>query len=196
MSTRATSAVEAYNGVLGRLIPKRGNFFKFVSVLRNEEFSKSRDFKILIESGGTFGAKRSKKIYADKAKKIIEASALLQMGKITPLVFLNRMVFVKNNICTDLEPYEDIFEDEHDLSEKEDDDVAVENGESVASDGPAKCIICDDLQANTALLPCRHLKCCNECVLKMQANSLAKGLSSFHCPYCRTVVEDTIQLFV
>lgn len=53
LTTRTTSALEAYNGVLGRLIQKRGNFFKFVEVLRDEEYEKSKNFSTLIESGGT-----------------------------------------------------------------------------------------------------------------------------------------------
>lgn len=50
LTTRTTSALEAYNGVLGRLIQKRGNFFKFVEVLRDEEYEKSKNVSTLTES--------------------------------------------------------------------------------------------------------------------------------------------------
>ncbi|XP_075161057.1 uncharacterized protein LOC142233879 [Haematobia irritans] len=58
--TRTTSAVEAYNGVLGRSADRGGDFFKFVAVIRNEEFFKSRQFEQCVEGGGTL-CKRKKK---------------------------------------------------------------------------------------------------------------------------------------
>lgn len=47
--TRTTGALEAYNGSLGRKIIKRGHFFKFVRVLLDEEFKKSRSFDSLLQ---------------------------------------------------------------------------------------------------------------------------------------------------
>ncbi|KAI8116748.1 hypothetical protein CVS40_11230, partial [Lucilia cuprina] len=38
---RTTSAVEAYNGIIGRSAEKNGHFFKFVKVIRDEEFLKA-----------------------------------------------------------------------------------------------------------------------------------------------------------
>lgn len=196
MATRTTSAIEAYNGVLGRLLPKRGQFFKFVSILRDEEFHQSRNFHQLVESGGICGAKKIKRAYAEKAKKISEASDLLEKGIITPITFLNRMVYPNNAICTDLEPYEDIFEEDFgSQSEPEEQEIEEAHG-STPNDDTTKCIVCNDLTANTLLLPCKHLKFCNDCVLKIEARSLSKGTNTYLCPYCRATVEDSMQVFV
>lgn len=183
---------------MGRLLPKRGHFFKFVGVLRDEEYSKSRALRLLIESGGILGAKRVKRSDAEKARKIAEATAALEDGTITTSTFLNRMVFPKNNVCTDWEPFEDIFESGSEGNESADDEMENEMEDEMkdANSKPSKCIVCYDKPPNTALLPCKHLKCCNECVLKIQAQCIADGLNEYYCPYCRTIVEDTLQLFI
>lgn len=49
---RTTSSIEAYNGKLGRVITKKGHFFKFTEALRNEEFQKSMKMEALQRSGG------------------------------------------------------------------------------------------------------------------------------------------------
>jgi hypothetical protein len=51
--TRTTNALEAYNGVLGKKISKKGHFFKFVKILLDEEFASSREFQQLVDSGGS-----------------------------------------------------------------------------------------------------------------------------------------------
>lgn len=105
------------------------------------------------------------------------------------------MVFSKNYICTELEPFEDIFE--NGVSTDTDSDAPDE--EEVAtftpSGEPNKCIVCNDLPANTGLLPCMHMKFCNECVLKMKALSLSNGSNVYSCPYCRAEVHDSLLFF-
>lgn len=59
---RTTSTLEAYNGVLGKRIMPKGNFFKFVKALQEEEESKNREFALLIESGGVSAAKKKTKV--------------------------------------------------------------------------------------------------------------------------------------
>lgn len=199
LTTRTTSALEAYNGVLGRLIQKRGNFFKFVEVLRDEEYEKSKQFSILIESGGTIGAKRSKTVYINRSNMILEASEMLEQGKLTPLMFLNRLTYKQNKILDDeVLPHEIDFEDDDDQDQDEDLDTDIEeptNAEKSANEG-SLCIICEISQANTAFLPCKHMKSCNECVLKLQAKCIAINNKKFKCPYCRKDVEETLKLFV
>lgn len=52
LTTRTTGALEAINGVLGKRIMKHDHFFKLVAHLLAHEYEKSRDFDILIASGG------------------------------------------------------------------------------------------------------------------------------------------------
>ena len=59
LQSRTTSALEAYNGVLGKKVMTKGHFFKFITILQAEEFSKSAEFSMLIESGG--GSKKNNK---------------------------------------------------------------------------------------------------------------------------------------
>lgn len=51
--SRTTSALEAYNGALGKRIKAKGDFYNFAKCLQQEEFTKMTDFKLMIESGGT-----------------------------------------------------------------------------------------------------------------------------------------------
>lgn len=72
--TRTTSSLEAYNGVLGKIIQAKGGFYKFVSSIREEEFSKARDLKMLIDSGGFSTSQNgTRKKQRDRYAKILEA---------------------------------------------------------------------------------------------------------------------------
>lgn len=205
MTTRTTSALEAYNGVLGRQIQKKGNFFRFVETLREEEYEKSKKFEVLIESGGTVGAKRSTKYFETRSVKIAEATELLEKGKITPMLFLNRLAFQRNKVMDDMDPKESIFE-EDDIAIDDGDDGNVEeipvpaeqddNEEDSTVGQGTMCIICQVSAPNTAFLPCKHMKCCSECILKLQAQCIASNNRKLKCPYCREFVEDTLTLYV
>lgn len=199
-TTRTTSAIEAYNGVLGRIIPKHGNFFKFVKMLQNEEFSKGRELELLINSGGTYGTSRRKRSAIDKATKIEQAGIELQNGKITASGFLNRMVFAKNKTVYEMEPDEDIFEDIPYLDEEEDNEDGICETQQPPKSTDTKrqsndCAICMGSQSNTLFLPCKHLKTCNSCVLKLQAAAIARGLDTIKCPICCQNVEDSMLVF-
>lgn len=204
--TRTTSAVEAYNGVIGRIIQKNGNFFKFVKALIDEEFNKSRDFELLICSGGSHGTSKKKKtVYEQKSSYIEEASHKLLEGKITPKEFMQRMVFGKSKICVDLEPDEDIFETNGHNSDNEDDnDSEDENDDGDDTVDPntpshyfhetdtAMCIVCLVSKPNILLLPCRHLKICLNCCNELKANA---GENFFKCPLCRAIVVENLTVF-
>lgn len=71
---RTTSALESYNGVLGRKIQKKGNFFKFVDMINRDEFIKSRELALMIESGGSTceGKKRKYKYKNDKISECMQ----------------------------------------------------------------------------------------------------------------------------
>lgn len=188
--TRTTSAVEAYNGILGRSAEKNGHFFKFVRIIRDEEFFKSRHFAMLCESGGSL-AKKKRKSSVEKCKKIKEATLLLEQGKITVATFLSRMVYEKNEICVDMVPEENIFQEE-----SSEDEIPDELEEPPTRNNNSECIICRDNPTNILLLPCKHLKICDECNLKLQAEAISRGLQNYNCPYCRKIVEDSMQVYV
>lgn len=193
-STRTTSALEAYNGVLGRLISKHGNFFKFVRILQSEELAKGRDFALLISSGGACVKSKRRKRVTERYCEIDNAYKDLQSGKITASMFLNRMTFPKNNVCTDMEPEEDIFDDIHYLrDEDEDEDLHEPIQQPVTAN---ICVICLVAEPNTVMMPCKHFKTCNECVLKLQAGAIGKGQQSYQCPVCRVEVEDVMTVFI
>lgn len=196
-TTRTTSAVEGYNGALAKMIPKQGNFFKFVKVLQAEELSKSRDFELLANSGGAMGKTKKKRKFIEKAELIEQANEELRSGSITATAFINRLVFPKNKIVNEMEPDEDIFEDLAYLEEEEEDEE-----EDIVSEPPqiprsqVLCAICFEVEPNMLMLPCKHLKTCNTCVLKLQAENITKGIDKLNCPICREEVIDMMQVFL
>lgn len=111
-------------------------------------------------------------------------------GQITSLQFFDRTDYPKNDICTAMEPYDDVFDDFQENSDYEE----LEE-ESVHELSKNACIICFNLQPDIVLLPCRHLHICNECNLKLQAESIANGSNAYLCPTCRRTVEDSMQVF-
>lgn len=187
--TRTTSAVEAYNGILGRSAEKMGIFFKFVRIIRDEEFFKSRHFEMLCESGGSL-AKKRRRTSVEKSKKIKEASLLLQQGKITVATFLSRMVYEKNGICVNMVEEENIFKEE-----SSDEDLFEDISEPPSYNEENVCVVCQDKSPNIVLIPCKHLKICDECNLKLQADAISKGMPNYNCPYCRKVVEDSMHVY-
>lgn len=179
------------------MILKQGNFFKFVKVLQTEEFNKSREFELLANSGGALGKNKRKRKFIEKAELIEKANEELRSGSITATAFINRMIFPKNEIVTEMEPDEDLFEDQVYLeqAEEEEEDVAPVESQGVPC-SQILCVICYEVEPNILTIPCKHLKTCNACVLKLQAEAIAKGLDKFRCPFCREEVNDTMQVFL
>lgn len=52
LTARTTNALEAFNGVLGKTIPKRSHFFRFVHSLLKIEREKAYEVQTLIATGG------------------------------------------------------------------------------------------------------------------------------------------------
>ncbi|KAL7726716.1 hypothetical protein ACLKA6_012793 [Drosophila palustris] len=122
-TTRTTGSLEAQNGVLGKRLMKHGNFFKFVSYLLTYEYTKSREFDLLIKSGGAT-APSKKRVYKQRADKIADASEELEKGKITAAIFLNRMSYPGTKICQGLEDFTCVDDDQPGNCELSDDDDA------------------------------------------------------------------------
>mmetsp|Transcript_10523 Transcript_10523/g.13340 ORF Transcript_10523/g.13340 Transcript_10523/m.13340 type:complete len:86 (-) Transcript_10523:38-295(-) len=49
------------------------------------------------------------------------------------------------------------------------------------------CIVCEECEKNTLLLPCRHLCLCEKC---------AKLENMLHCPLCRCEIKEKIKVFL
>lgn len=87
-----TGSLEAQNGVLGKRLMKHGHFFKFVSYLLSHEFTKAREFDLLIKSGGTTGPAKK------RAYKVI-SNLILEKIRIT---------YADNHICENLEDFSSV----------------------------------------------------------------------------------------
>lgn len=176
--------------MLGKHLEKNGHFFKFVGTIRDEEFFKSRHFNMLCESGGSL-SKKKRKSSAVRDNKIEDSTKLLEKGMITVETFLSRMVYDRNGICVNMVPKKDIFQEVREDSSSEEEDVVVEETQEEGN----LCVVCMTEAPNTVLLPCRHLKTCDECVLKLQAKAIAEENNILKCPCCRGIVEDTMRIF-
>lgn len=177
------------------MIPKQGNFFKFVKVLQTEEFNKSRDFELLTNSGGALGKTKKRRKFIEKAELIEKANEELRSGSITATAFINRLVFPKNKIVYEMEPDEDLFEEHSYLEDEDEEDDTVSEPPTLPR-SQILCVVCLEVEPNILLIPCKHIKTCNSCVLKLQAASIANGLETFNCPVCRAEVNDTMGVFL
>ena len=63
------------------------------------------------------------------------------------------------------------------------------NGESCQGSGTKDCNICMNNEVNCAVLPCRHATMCINC---------AEQVKNFNgkCPFCNTVIESVMQLYM
>lgn len=85
---RTNCALESYNVALGRRFPKRSNFFRFASLLAEEELMKRCEMHNAV--AGRSNPKRNRQ--RDRDIVIDEAIALLTADKITVDQFLDRLV--------------------------------------------------------------------------------------------------------
>lgn len=194
---RTTSALEGFNSQLGRRIPKKGNFFKFVNRLSMIEFVECRKMTQMIDSGGSVNPRREN----PKDVLICDATVELKQLKISVLDFLKKVTYSGSEISMDMAHF-DIPAGY--ISEEEiDDDVngavndhQTNNEPQTNSSGFSAedmfCIVCADQRANVLFLPCRHMKCCTDCSSKLAA----ENVNNFACPYCKQLVLDTIVAYV
>ncbi|XP_046804590.1 E3 ubiquitin-protein ligase RNF26-like [Lucilia cuprina] len=104
------------------------------------------------------------------------------------------MVYPKNKTCSDMEPYEDVFEELVYLEEKiEEDDV--EDHIEPRNIEIKLCFVCVNEEPNTLFLPCKHMKMCYQCFLKLQAQAIVNN-GQLNCPVCRQAVVETMQVFL
>lgn len=183
---RTTSALEGFNSQLGRRIPKKGNFFKFVKRLGEIEFAECRKMRQMVDSGGSINPRR------DTARDISIRNT------ITIIEFLKAVTYNGNSISSDMAHFNipaNYISDGGEDSDDNDDILEgprdIDNNEQRAADDLI-CIVCADQRARVLFLPCRHMKCCEECSSKLAAEKE----NGFFCPNCMQLVEDTIVVFV
>lgn len=144
------------------------------------------------------------------ADKIMEASQLLETGKITWGIFINRMSYDENRICQNLDDLSTVDDarpenDNFDLFE-EDEEQATQPASSQSSDGSVltlqPCCVCLDQVSAVTLIPCAHLKVCANCWTRLLAehdNKLAKFIDrnldeeyrpKLKCPFCNVAVNN------
>lgn len=86
---RTTSSMESLNSVLGRMIPKHPNIFKFIDGIKLHEFAKSRDLMELSFNCPEKKLKRKRKIDEEREAKIKRTTDELLMENISPSEFLD-----------------------------------------------------------------------------------------------------------
>lgn len=131
---------------------------------------------MLCESGGSL-SKKKRTSSVMRNKEIENASLLLDEGKISVAQFLSRMVYERNEICVNMLPKHDIFK------EDSSDESSHEEAVAAISTNANNCAVCMLKISNVVLLPCKHLKICDECNLKLQADAISKNAQHYNCPY-------------
>lgn len=189
---RTTSALEGFNSQLNKKFAQQGNFFKFLHRLIEVEFVQSREMHQMVDSGGSARAQCKNK----KDDIIRNATQDLDNNKITIIEFLNNVTCAENETVTGMAHYvtpQGYFSDsESDSgSDSETEPTEVEVPAIIQPQLVDLCIICIDRKPNVVFLPCRHLKCCDECSSLLAAQNENQLL----CPYCKGPVADTIIVY-
>lgn len=169
-SERTNNPMESYNSTLNFKIPAKGCFYKFVSLLRVEEFIKSREYAIIM-NGGTQLYHKQKKSYRDKNEKILSIQKQFENGKINLKEFFDK--------SADL--YEDDFNQEDDNGDTDDEDSTNHKNDVLYE----KCEMCHLRLKDTMFEPCFDLKYCAECAESMQK-----------CPVCDVQVARRLHVFL
>lgn len=86
---RTTSSLESMNSVLGRMIPKRPNIFKFIDGIKLHEFAKNRELLELSFKCPKNQLKRKRKADQWREEKIMKATEELMGEDISPSEFLD-----------------------------------------------------------------------------------------------------------
>lgn len=129
----------------------------------------------------------------------------MDKGEISPQIFLNRIVFQKNEICNNLDIFDDI-DTGCDSDNEIEDDHDIQTQEEIVSNTPVlqlmPCCICMDRTSEVLMHPCGHLKVfadCWESMLNYYSEAMAKFLDrdlaeeyrpALRCPFCRLEVTE------
>lgn len=185
---RTTSMLETYNGKLGKILPKNGNFFNFVDQLLDEEHSLTVDFLSSLE-GETWQMFEKPKLKFQRRNELIERLTLkFESDRLTLTDFIRQLTSINsNNTNIDLDALEELSEEEN---EDDDDDGSLNSN----SENAMLCGVCFNNQRNTILMPCNHIKLCDECFTSIveTANHFKNEIL---CPFCRHIVTKSAKVF-
>ena len=53
----------------------------------------------------------------------------------------------------------------------------------------SSCVICVEVEAEAACVPCGHMVCCTACMVKLELNG-------FRCPVCRALIERVVKIYI
>lgn len=133
--TRTTNALEAYNGVIGRRMTKKGQFFAFLKILLHEEYIKCKEFSDLARTGGESGRKRRYRVcilyltnitdyiiqtrdfvcLQSRNEQINECGIKLERDEITPIEFLRACIFDGGIFHKGLDDFDNVRENPDDV---------------------------------------------------------------------------------
>lgn len=189
--TRTNAAVEAYNGYIGKIIQTHPNLFALAKKLREEEFSKSREFELLFKSANP---PEQRRYYRLRDEKIRKMSKLLKEDKISVDVFLNGIVFEDNKIFDDRCGFGCATSLNDSDDESESDETQTQNTNENGVISGSTCVVCYDKPADV-LLSCGHYRYCIDCFNRSKETHQEKVnefyLGSidqepkFQCPFCK-----------
>lgn len=179
---RTTSALEGYNSRLAKKIYKHGNFLKFMDCLIDEEYNTTRNFIAALDGQTMMIFEGPKQDFKIRNNIIEKLTSKLTKKKITLSEFLPQIIQIFNK--SDLLQSSEVIS-----SDEEGDDFL---NDDYLSEDISLCIICFNNKRDILLQPCNHLKICKDCYGKMAENCR----SSILCPYCRTIVQNSVQVFL
>lgn len=180
---RTNNPMESYNSKLNSKIPPHGCFYKFVELLRSQEFIKSRDYNI-IRNGGSQVYHPQRKEYREKNEKIFAIQDKFANGNLNIEQFFQKAA--------------DLYETDLDIEEDEETDDDEDSNDDEEIEDVGNCEICHIRDKNTMLQPCNHMKFCKQCIqtlLEPQSNEQGTNITPV-CPECNTMVTGHVYVFL
>lgn len=194
--TRTTCAVEAINGVIGRGLPAKTIFFKFVEYIKSMDLARSIKLRNLYDrcSGTKKKARKN-----DAGDNIRAASQSLQLGHINVLEFLENIALFKEkknyfavfkwlSILDSDSQFETTNKRTLRELDEEEDENKIETQDSSQPHRKKRtqslnlCLSCDLNQTNLLFMPCKHAVLCSECWDKRNDDKYLKCHAYVLCP--------------
>lgn len=169
LRTRTTSSLESYNAWIGRMFPKRANFFRFVQIL-NREINKNYMRLRNAVKNQTFLNVPGRTTHKEQNTNIEKCTQFLNDGIYNVETFFRQVTFLNVVQASSMESNADI------------EDIEMTICDITTGNGSTKCAICHSNERIIAYMPCCHLAQCANC--DIQEN----------CVICGSVAKDVIRL--
>lgn len=150
LRTRTTSSPESYNAWIGKIFPKKANFFRFVEILNREINKNYTRFRSAV-FGESFLHVPGRNAVKDRNNNIEACTQLLNQGIYDVETFSKQVTYLNVIPTTSLETSANLEDLEMTIC-----DITVEVDSS-------KCAICFSKQRVIAYIPCSHLAQCSDC---------------------------------